>query len=322
MNKVLKISGLVLLGLFVVSAIVAIFTSTYRGSMMRASQTSTGMSFANSLSVSSPKSFGGLRNEMMEVAPMTSRMNGNTIDSVTVSDEALSVDKKIIKNGNLSLKVDDTDVSSTKISAIARNNSGEVFASNFYQSGNNVKSGTITVKVPVAFFEKTFGEIKEVASFVISESTTGQDVTEQYTDLKAQLSNAQAEEQSFIKILDQAVKIDDVLAVTRELSRVRGTVERLQGSMKYLESQTDMSTIAISLTENQNITVSDSWRPFQVMKDAVNSLIENLQGFVDFVIRFIVTVLPFLIIWGVIIWGVYKIGRKIYQKISTKNENV
>lgn len=321
MNKVLKISGLVLLGLFVVSAIFAVFTSTYKGSMMGTAGVSSDTSFRNSLSTSSPKSFGGSRNQMMEVAPLPSQMSKDKTESFTVSDAVLSVDKKIIKNGNLSLKVDDTDASSAKISAIARSNSGEVFASNFYQSGNNVKSGTLTVKVPVAFFEKTFGEIKGVASLVISESTTGQDVTEQYTDLRAQLVNAQAEEQSFIKILDQAVKIDDVLAVTRELARVRGTIERLEGSMKYLESQTDMSTIVISLTENQNIVVSDSsWRPLQVMKDSVNALITGLQGFVDFVIRFIVTVLPFLIIWGVIIWGVYKIGRKIYQKIKAKNE--
>lgn len=321
MNKVLKIGGLVLLGLFLISVIFAVFTSTYRGLMMKTSLTPSDRTFKNSLSVSSSKSLGGLRNEMMEVAPLPSQMNGDNTESVTIADTVLAVNKKIIKNGNLSLKVDDTDASSAKISAIARNNSGEVFASNFYQSGSNVKSGTITVKVPVAFFEKTFGEIKEVASLVISESTTGQDVTEQYTDLRAQLVNAQAEEQSFIKILDQAVKIDDVLAVTRELARVRGTIERLQGSMKYLESQTDMSTIVINLTENRNIVVSDSsWRPLQVMKDSVNSLITGLQGFIDFVIRFIVTVLPFLIIWIIIIWGVYKIGRKIYLKVKTKNE--
>jgi hypothetical protein len=122
--------------------------------------------------------------------------------------------------------------------------------------------------------------------------------------------------------LDQAVKIDDVLAVTRELSRVRGSIEQLQGRIKYLESQTDMATITINLTENQNITVVDSWRPFQVIKDSVNALIQNLQGLIDFIIRFIVILLPLLLIWGVIIWGVYKIGRKAYLKATVKNESL
>ena len=56
------------------------------------------------------------------------------------------------------------------------------------------KSGTITIKVPVANFEKAFAQLKKVASLVVRESTSGQDVTEQYVDLQARLKNKQEEE--------------------------------------------------------------------------------------------------------------------------------
>jgi hypothetical protein len=241
-----------------------------------------------------------------------------TVPSYEADDSQVlpQADKKIIKNGNLNLKVDRVDAAAAKIAEIAKGNSGEVFSSNFYQSSRNVKSGTVTVKVPVVNFEKTFAEIKKVATLVLQESTSGQDVTEQYVDLKAQLVNKQAEEQSFLKILDQAQKIDDVLAVTRELARVRGTIEQLQGKMKYLESQTDMSTILVSLTEDANITVVDSWRPWQVVKESLNSLVKGLEGFVDSLIRFIVVVIPFLIIWGAIFWIVYAVGKKAYLRMK------
>jgi len=230
-------------------------------------------------------------------------------------------DKKVIKNGNLTLKVDNAEKSAEKIAQIAKNNGGEVFSSNFYESPKNIKSGSLTVKVPVTNFEKTFGELKKVASLVVQESTSGQDVTEEYSDLQSQLKNKQAEEQQFIRILDQAQKIQDILDVTRELSRARGEIEMLQGRIKFLNSQTDMASIFISLSEDADITVIDSWRPWQVVKNSVNALIKKAQGFVDFVIVLVITAIPLIFLYALLFYVIYRIGRKIYRKIQEKRAN-
>lgn len=256
-------------------------------------------------------------------APMMSG-SGRSQKSVTKESDIIDssvptavTDKKVIKNGNLTLKVDKAEAVAEKISQIAKANNGEVFASNFYQSGNNSKSGTMTVKVPFANFEKTLGEIKKVASLVVRESVSGQDVTEEYADLQAQLKNKQAEEQSFVRILDQSGKIDDILAVTREVSRVRGEIEQLQGRIKYLNSQTDMSTITVSLSEDPEITVIDSWRPWIVIKDSAKGLIKSIQEFVDFVIVLIIQILPLLILYAALIFGIFLLGRKIYRRVKS-----
>lgn len=312
MGKVLKIGGIVILGLIVLSIVVSSFSKIFVGT--------------NKNSISDEISL-GIANQGSSSLPMDSSRSEKMVSSSLVapyeageSQDLAPADKKIIKNGNLDLKVDSADKTAEKIADIAKSNAGEIFSSNFYQSKNNIKSGTVTVKVPVASFEKTFAELKKIASLVIRESTSGQDVTEQYTDLLAQLKNRQAEEQSFVKILDQAQKIDDVLAVTRELARVRGNIEQLQGRIKYLESQTDMSTIAVNLTEDENITVVDSWRPWQVIKESFNSLVKGLQGFVDFLIRLLIVVIPILAIWAIIIWIIYRFGKKIYLRIKNRNQ--
>jgi hypothetical protein len=227
-------------------------------------------------------------------------------------------DKKIIKNGNLSLKVSSADDASQKIANIAKANGGEVTSSNFYQAAKNVKSGTVTVKIPVANFEKAFNDLKKVATLVVQESTTGQDVTEQYADLQAQLRNKQAEEQSFAKILERSGTIDEVLKVTRELSRVRGEIERLQGRIKFMDSQTDMSSISISLTEDSNITFSDSWRPWQVVKETFNALVKDIQKFVNFLIVLIIQVIPVLVLYVLIFYVIYRIGKKLYLKVKNR----
>jgi hypothetical protein len=232
----------------------------------------------------------------------------------------ISTDKKVIKNGDMTLKVGDAEKAAEDIAQIAATNKGEIFSTNFYQTADNVKSGTITVKVPVSNFEKTFSEMKKVASLVVSESSSGQDVTEQYTDLQSRLKNKQAEEQAFAKILERSGEIDDVLKVTRELARVRGEIEVLQGRIKLLESQTDMATITATISEDPKITITDKWRPFQVVKETLNSLLKDIQKFVNFVIVLIIRVIPVILLYAIIVWIIYLLGRKIYRKIKVKKD--
>ena len=212
-----------------------------------------------------------------------------------------SQDKRVIKNGNLSLKVAKTEESAKKISEIAKSKGGEVFSSSFYEKVKGSKSGTMTVKVPVNRFEEAIEEIKKVATQVVSESTTGKDVTE-----------------TFVKILDRAGKIEEVLKVTKEISRVRGEIERLEGRIKYLESQTDMSTISVDLSEDIEITpVGEDWRPWQVVKKSVKTLVKNTQGFADNLIYFVIVKIPSIIIFLLILWIVYWIGKRAYQKVKS-----
>lgn len=237
---------------------------------------------------------------------------GSTL-AIMPNDATNVTDKKVIKNGDLNLKVNNIDNASGDIAGIAAANGGSVYSLNIYNQ-NSFKSGNIIIRVPVANFEKTFAEIKKVAALVVRESTTGQDVTEEYADLQAQLKNLQAEEVQFQTILQQAQKIQDVLDVTQQLYQVRGEIEQLQGRIKYLDSQTDMSSISVALSEDQNITVTDSWRPWQVAKDAVNSLIKKVQEFITFAIILVITVVPTIILYLILIYIIFVIARKIYRK--------
>lgn len=237
------------------------------------------------------------------------------------NDELPVTEKKIIKNGNLNLKVVKIDKAVEEISKIAKNNGGDVFSTNFYQNSKNVKTGTITIKVPFSNFEKTFSEVKKVANLVARESVSGQDVTEQYTDLKSRLQNKKAEEQSFLNILGKAVTVEDILKVTREISRVRGEIEILEGRIKLLESQTDMATISISLSEDSEITITDSWRPVRIMKDTINSLLKDIQGFINFTIVFVIRIIPIIILYFLFVLVVFLVGRKIYRKIKNRKKD-
>jgi hypothetical protein len=313
MKKFLKVAGIIL-GLLVLWFLYNVFmgSNSYK---LGTSTYETGLSSKSSMSMS-----GSNASEMSQRAYEMDSVgmaedNSNSLNNNN-SSEPVSVDKKVIKNGSLSLKIEKTEKAAEEISQITKNQGGEVFSTNFYERVKGQKTGSMTVKVPVQKFEETIGKIKEVATQVVSESTAGKDVTEQYADLQIQVKNKKAEEESFVKILDRAGEIDDVLAVTQQISRVRGEIERLEGRIRLMDSQTDMSTITVSLSEDIEIApVSNDWRPIQVVKKSFSELVDSMQGFVDGLIRFVIVTLPSLIIFLIIVWIFWSIGKKIFKKI-------
>jgi hypothetical protein len=245
--------------------------------------------------------------------PMGKMMNSS--DAIApASSDVEQIEKKVIKTGNVSLKVENAEWSAGEIGKIATEMGGALFSSQFSDNGAGIKSGTVTVKVPVNRFDEAMRRMKSVARVVLNESITGQDVTSEYVDVEARLKNKRSEEEAFTAILAKdAQKVSDILEVTRELSRVRGEIEQLEAQKKYLESQTDMATISAFVSEDPKIGKVDAWRPWQTVKESVNILIQNLQGLVTFLIKLVIVALPILLILF-LIFGlfVYWLGKKLY----------
>jgi hypothetical protein len=244
-------------------------------------------------------------------------------ESVPAQDASVSdaLAKKIIKTGDLTLKVESIEKTMDNLRWVAGQFGGDIFSSSVYDvSGNSLnKTGLVTLKVPAEHFDEAMQSIKSAARIVVSETTSGQDVSSDYVDLQARLKNKQEEEQSIAAILTRDTnKISDVLEVTTELARVRGEIEQLQAQIKYLDNQSDMSTITVSFTEDTQIGNTDTkWRPSQEIKDAVNTLILAGQRVVSFLISFTIVLLPILIILLVIFGGIlYVVVKKLYQWLN------
>jgi PKD repeat protein len=162
--------------------------------------------------------------------------------------ESLVGDRMVVRSGNLELVVSDVAEAIDNIIALADENGGYVVSSQKWKEEQR-NIGNITIRVLAENFNKAMAEIKNLAMNVTYETTTSQDVTEEYTDLESRLKNLEAAEAQLLKIMETAEETEDVLAIQRELTNVRGEIEQIQGRMQYLERTTETSLISVHLEE-------------------------------------------------------------------------
>jgi Domain of unknown function (DUF4349) len=106
----------------------------------------------------------------------------------------------------------------------------------------------VTVRVPADGFGRTLAQLEDLGD-VQQEQVSGRDVTQEFVDLQARLRNFGAQEAVLLKLMDRSVSVADTIRVQSHLQGVQLEIERLQGRIRYLEDQTEMSTITVNFAE-------------------------------------------------------------------------
>lgn len=168
------------------------------------------------------------------------------------SAPAAAVARKIIRNATLSLEVEEPAKAMQRVASIAESRGGFVVTSESrQQSGSDGDRAyeviTIEMRVPEAQFDAAINELRGLGSRVIAQKITGQDVTEEYIDLEARLRTQKALETQLLEIMKGARAVEDALSVQRELANVRTEIERLEGRRRFLENQSSLSTLSVTL---------------------------------------------------------------------------
>jgi hypothetical protein len=178
-------------------------------------------------------------------------------------------DRKIVKTGYITLEVEDIAETMDEVAEMADELNGYVVSSYKHERERGV-SGYITIRVPFEKFEEAFDRLRQLATAVPYETTTAEDVTEEYVDLEAQLGNLQATEVQYLALMEKAETVEDMLKVQSELSKVRGEIEQIEGRMKYLEQTSETSLIKVTLEETPGL--AEPWSASAAFQSAVRGL--------------------------------------------------
>jgi hypothetical protein len=245
--------------------------------------------------------------------------NAGTLTGTDEERAAFAVSHMVIKNGEIKLLVEDTDIAIDRATQVVGDVNGYIISSRVwyqpYYDGENYKYATITIGVPADQFERTLSRLRGLALKVLDETASGEDVTNQYVDLQSQLTNLEATRDRIKSFLDQAQTVDEALRINQELSNVEAQIEQIKGQMNYLEDRSAYSTITVNfepqlpdLTATPTPTPTpNAWKPAETFEHAKKTVTYAYQGIIDFLIWFFIVLIPILAPPLLIIWILWKL---------------
>jgi hypothetical protein len=165
------------------------------------------------------------------------------------ADQAALTNRKLIRNATVELEIVSFDNAVQKITALANEEHGYVATTDSEKQANGKLRGQVVVKVLPENLDRFLQKIRSIGE--LKNQTLGtEDVTKAYFDTDARLKNAHVMEQRLIDMLKTKTgKVSDLLQVEKELGRVREEIEKMQGELKYWDSQVQYATVTISLAE-------------------------------------------------------------------------
>ena len=157
--------------------------------------------------------------------------------------------RKLIRNAIVELEILSFDNAVQKITAVANEEHGYIATTDSEKQANGKLRGQVVVKVLPENLDRFLQKIRSLGE--LKKQTLGtEDVTKAYFDTDARLKNAHVMEQRLIDMLKTKTgKVSDLLQVEKELGRVREEIEKMQGELKYWDSQVQFATVTISLAE-------------------------------------------------------------------------
>jgi hypothetical protein len=141
----------------------------------------------------------------------------------------------LIYTAQITLAVFEVNISLGKVEAIGRDLGG-------FLAKRDDRS--ITIRVPAARFDEAVKRVEDVGD-MLHRNVAAQDVTEEFRDLEIRLKSARAVQQRLTELLAKAVKVEESIAIERELDRVSGEIERVEGKLKFLRDRAAFSTITV-----------------------------------------------------------------------------
>ncbi|MEH7076073.1 DUF4349 domain-containing protein [Neobacillus drentensis] len=240
------------------------------------------------------------------------------VEKTTESTTTLKVQNQmVIYQADLALRVKKFDKTVRSLEEKVLKYGGYIAESNVSKEGNEQVSGSIKIRVPQKHFQAFLHDAESQAAEVLQRNISGQDVTEEYVDLKSRLKSKRVVEERLTTFMKSAEKTEDLLKISADLAVVQEEIEALEGKMKFLENQTSLSTVTITLYEDKIVVPNiekdklNTWEKTkkQFMK-STNMLLAGISGLIVFIIGNI-PVLAILLILGFLVLFIYR--KKKYK---------
>jgi len=226
-----------------------------------------------------------------------------------------AVQRKLIQNAELEVEVKSYADARPAVDAEIARVKGYVANAQIDHAEGRVSRAELSLRVPAEQLTDVLAAFKKLGT-VLHESVKTQDITEEYVDLQARRSNARKLESRLLELLASGTKdVKDLLEVERELSRVRETLERLEGKLKLYDSQVAMSTITLRLVSLQTYQAGKPRGLGEQLSDTLGSSWQALVTFGRALLVIFVGLLPWLPLIIALGWLGWRLLRWVNRRL-------
>jgi len=228
-------------------------------------------------------------------------------------------ERKIIKNAEMSIEVEDFNRQFDAVQRMAEEAGGYVESSRSYvrkhavaEGDREFMEGNAVIRIPNIEFGGCIERISSLGK-VTNRSTYGNDITLQYMDTETRLKSKQVQQQRLIEILSKAERVEDILNIENELNRVRTEIESYGTQLRGWDNLVQYSTINVFMTEvepkDTQVSVLKMDNLWDRMKRGFIRTTNALMDMVEVIIVGVGYALPVAILIGAVYLGWLKFRR-------------
>lgn len=212
-------------------------------------------------------------------------------------------DRLTLRTGQASIEVDSLEAAMAQLRQVARRAGGFVADAAVRSGQDQIRQATLELKVPSDRFDELTEGLQPIGRLEFV-NVSAEDVSEEFVDLAARAANGRRMEERLIELLrTRTGKLQDVLSVERELARVREEIERIEGRLRYLKANAELSTLSVSLHEPTPIVATRGRGPIaEAFRDAWRNFVALLAAGIAS-LGYLVPVLA-------LGWGALAVGRR------------
>ncbi len=221
-------------------------------------------------------------------------------------------EKKVTRVGYVQLEVGSLEQALGKIRAATGSSGGDIVGETQSRDDNGARKGTVTCRIPAAAFDGVLATIQGYGK-VESVNISSADITEQYFNLEIRLRNAQLLEDRLLKLLDKAgSKVSDLLEVEREVGRVRGQIDELEGRKRFWDKQVALSGLTIDLHEPRPAIAGTGGGILDTLGRSVRQTGENFVATLAWLVEASGVAIPAVIVMWLLLrlWKLLRSRRK------------
>jgi len=218
----------------------------------------------------------------------------------------------IIRSARLNIVARDFEGARSKLEAIVRQTKGYLDQITVRGESGSARVLSATLRLPSDQFDSGLSDLRKIGTVKL-ESQNSADVSSQYVDLRARLTNARNSESRLQTILKERTgKLSDVVDLEREISRVREDIERMEAQEKEISHQVQYASIQIEMSEEYHAQLvpsvpSAGTSLWNASVEGYHTAQDSLLGLALFLLRYG----PALLLWAALLLPIALFVRRL-----------